>query len=187
MRKTIYLLALIIAVSGCATPYAPRGFWGQGYTDMKLQDNIFRISFAGNAATEAERAHNFSLLRAAEVTIENGYKYFIVSEGGTKIETSTHTTPLSSNTRGYVDGFGNVSATTTYSGGQTFTYNKPTNSITIQCFRDKPETSNLVYDAEQVRVNLRKQYGLDKKVEKEKLKQEKTNSPKPLQNFGPKI
>jgi len=79
MMKRILATLLLLGLVGCATGYQPKSFTG-GYTDMKLQDNIYRVTFKGNGYSSMERAGDFALLRSAEVTIQNGYKYFIVLE-----------------------------------------------------------------------------------------------------------
>ena len=77
--KKILTVLLCLGLAGCATGYHSKGFTG-GYSNMKLQDNIFKVTFRGNAYSSMERTGNFALLRSAEITIENGYKYFVVLE-----------------------------------------------------------------------------------------------------------
>ncbi|MBU1005991.1 MAG: hypothetical protein KKH08_00185, partial [Candidatus Omnitrophica bacterium] len=56
---------------------------------------------------------------------------------------------------------GTTHGTTNYSGGQTYTFRKPSTRNTIKCFKEKPEgLSGIIYDAEQLRINMRKQYGI---------------------------
>lgn len=76
MKKLICLLILVMLVSGCATGYGGQGFKG-GYTDVKIQDDIFKISFKGNAFLDSSRCQDYTMLRAAEVALENGYKYLL--------------------------------------------------------------------------------------------------------------
>ena len=77
--KKILTVLLCLGLAGCATGYHSKGFTG-GYSNMKLQDNIFKVTFRGNAYSSMERTGDFALLRSAEITIENGYKYFVVLE-----------------------------------------------------------------------------------------------------------
>jgi hypothetical protein len=60
---------------GCATPYQQSGYRG-GFTETRLAPDIFAISFAGNSFTSPERVSDFALLRAAELTLNNGYNRF---------------------------------------------------------------------------------------------------------------
>jgi len=172
MKKLIYLLVMVILISGCATGYQREGLTG-GYADMKIQDDIFKVGFRGNGYCGSERAANFALLRCAEVALENGYNYFVIIDEKSLSQTSSYTTPVTAQTYGNANVYGNsnyahgsYSGTTYYSGGQTYFFDKPSTVNTIKCFKEKPENiPTIVYDAKQIRDNLKKYYGL---VEKEK-------------------
>ncbi|HQL41364.1 MAG TPA: hypothetical protein PLO93_03625, partial [Candidatus Omnitrophota bacterium] len=134
----------------------------------------------------SDRAEDFALLRCAELSLENGYKYFIIIDEKLETQTTSTTTPVTANTYGRVNMYGNqgsYSGTTYYSGGETYTFHKPSASNTIKCFKDKPQDSNMmVYDAEQIKQNIRKQYKLDEEAKEESV-EVKTEAPKPTQNF----
>jgi len=70
---------VLLLVSGCATSYGQQNLTG-GYTDKQLRYNSFEIVFDGNAYTSSETVDDFAVLRAAELTIENGYQYFGILE-----------------------------------------------------------------------------------------------------------
>lgn len=174
MRKFLWLFVMAILVSGCATGYQAKGFGG-GYTGMKIQDDIFKVSFRGNGYTDKERTADFALLRSAEITLENGYKYFVVLQSNTDVRTSAYTTPVTAQTEGSLNtyntgaGFssGTYSGTTEYSGGETHVIHKPSTSMTFQCFKDKPTSAaGMIYDAEQIKANIRKAYKLDDEIKK---------------------
>ena len=157
--KTVCVLLLCLGLVGCATGYHSNGFTG-GFTEMKLQDNVYRIGFQGNGYTGEQRAADFTLLRSAELTLESGYRYFVVLANGASVQTAVFTTPVTSQTTGNVAG-GTYSGATTYSGGETNIVNKPSSNMTIQCFKEKPlNIGGMIYDAEQIKANLRKAYGL---------------------------
>ena len=163
--RTLFILGLVVAtLSGCATAYQSKSFTG-GYSETQLGDNIFQVSFRGNGYTSRERAADFTLLRSAEVTVENGFRYFVIveSEKGSKV--GAYTTPTTSNTTGSAYGSGNYAygnATTTTYGGQTYFISKPRATNTILCFKEKPEINGLVFDAEFVAKSIRKKYDLNK-------------------------
>ena len=71
------MVAISILQIACATSYQPKSLTG-GYEDYQLQNNLFEVSFEGNGYTSESRARNFALYRAAEVSLENGYRYFEV-------------------------------------------------------------------------------------------------------------
>jgi hypothetical protein len=76
-----------------------------------------------------------------------------------------HTTPTQSYTTGSAYGVGRSaygSARTTTYGGQTYVMRKPSTTNTILCFKEKPETSGLVFDAEFVQRSLKQKYGISR-------------------------
>ncbi len=161
--KKILTIMLCLSLGGCATGYHGRGFTG-GYSDMKLQDNIYKVTFKGNGYSSMERAGDFVLLRSAELAIENGYKYFIVLETNSYVRTASISTPVTAQTYGTVNTFGNTasySGTTYYSGGETYHIHRPVTNMTIECFQEKPDNVNgMIFDAEQIRVNIKSAYGI---------------------------
>jgi hypothetical protein len=85
MKSTFATLALIVALAGCATPapqYGPALRPGDsGFSETRIETDRFRVSYrtaAGGAAT----AQDFALLRAAELTLQNGYDWFVVTQRG---------------------------------------------------------------------------------------------------------
>jgi len=51
-----------------------------GYTDTPLAENVYRVEFSPNGFTSKEDTEDFTLLRAAELTIEKGFEVFQVVE-----------------------------------------------------------------------------------------------------------
>ena len=116
-RKYVVLGILIVVLgfaltSGCATPYQPRGFAG-GYTDAHLKDNLYHVTFEGNAFIDQSTAVRYLHRRAKELCLENGYKDYTVKDprdastqmmmgsyGSGSISASTMNKPLVS---GYVE------------------------------------------------------------------------------------
>jgi len=79
--KRLILFSLLLSLSACATvtPYQPADAKGFGYAEQRLESNRYRISFQGSGATPAASVENFALLRAAEMTLFNGYDWFAVA------------------------------------------------------------------------------------------------------------
>jgi len=166
MRKILGLAALcIILLSGCATAYQKNGFgaFTGGYSETQLGGNIFRVAFRGNGYTSSERSEDFCLLRCADLTLTNGFSYFVVIESSGATSLSTYTTPTQSYTTGSAQLSGNRvhgnTQTTTY-GGQTFIITKPRNTNVILCFREKPDISGLLYDASFIESSIRGKYSM---------------------------
>lgn len=75
--------ALVALAGGCAspTPYQPLSSASRtagGYSDQRLAEDRYRVTFAGNALTSRERVESYLLFRAAELTLEQGYDWFLV-------------------------------------------------------------------------------------------------------------
>lgn len=167
--RGIIIILLCLGLIGCATTYRKyRNFPNyDGYYHLKLQDDIFKVSFAGNQFTASSDVNNYALLRSAEVALQNGYKYFLIleKEAGNRVQTFTMPESYSAYTTGApatIKGQVSTQHTTIYkTGGETFTDAYPRCHLTIKCFKDKPEiTDTIIYDAEQVKSNLRNQYRL---------------------------
>jgi hypothetical protein len=164
IMRSIFLVTLMVAMilSGCATTYQKQSFTG-GYSETQLGENIFQVSFKGNAYTSRERVSDFTLLRSAEIAIENGYRYFVVVESEKYSKLGTYTTPTTSQTTGSAFVSGNYvhgSATTTTYGGQTYVISKPRANNTILCFKDKPDINGLVFEAAFIIKSIRAKYGM---------------------------
>ena len=78
--KPVLLAAVAaLALSACATatPYGPAGPDSRyGYAEQRLDSDRYRINFSGNSVTSREQVEMSLLLRAAELTTENGYDWF---------------------------------------------------------------------------------------------------------------
>lgn len=153
-------LALTVMLAACATSYQASGFTG-GFEETQFSPNVFQVRFQGNGYTQPERAADFALLRSAEVALEYGFTHFAIVDSKDAAKLGSYTTPRTAYTTGSANTYGNTtygSATTTYQGGQTFIYQKPSTSNTIVCFKEQPQIDGLVYDAAFLRASLRKKY-----------------------------
>jgi hypothetical protein len=164
MRPILFLAFIsVVLLSGCATTYQKESFTG-GFSETQLGENIFQVSFKGNAYTSREKASDFTLLRSAEIAIENGYRYFVVIESEKYSKAGTYTSPTTSQTTGSAYASGNYvhgSATTTTYGGQTYTTSKPRANNTILCYKEKPDINGLIFEAEFVVRSIRAKYGMN--------------------------
>lgn len=165
--KTYYVLILFALLSGCATTYQPSSFSG-GFSETRLGEDTFQVSFRGNGYTRPERASDFCLLRSSELALQNGFRYFIIVDSEKSSQLSTYTTPTTSHTTANAYGYGNYTygtATTTTSGGETYVISKPRATNTIVCFKEKPQVNGLVFDAEYVSKSIKEKYGLEDRTE----------------------
>ena len=69
--------AVMIAACATPTPYQPIGARGTGasggFSDVRLAENRYRVTFAGNSLTTRERVETYLLYRAAELTVQQGF------------------------------------------------------------------------------------------------------------------
>ena len=164
--KITTILAFIFVLIGCGTAYQKQGFSG-GYSETQLAENIYSVSFKGNAYISKEKVADYTLLRSAELTLERGYKYFAIIDVEEYTQHSTYTTTPTYHTTGSAYGTGNYAnfnATTYQTGGQTYHYAKPSKSNTILLLNEKPESA-FVFDAEFIYNSIRKKYEIGQEAE----------------------
>jgi hypothetical protein len=75
------ILAAVL-LAGCAstpTVYGPAmSATGVGYTDYRIEQNRFRITFRGGPGAPPEQVSDYALRRAAEIAIAENYDWFRV-------------------------------------------------------------------------------------------------------------
>jgi hypothetical protein len=81
MKRLVILTvaAAGLALSACASlaPYGPQvGPGGQGYVEQRIESNRFRVTYNGVGAPGP--VADYALLRAAELTLAQGYDWFEV-------------------------------------------------------------------------------------------------------------
>jgi hypothetical protein len=159
--KTFIAVLTLTLLTGCSTPYQQTGFSG-GFTETRLQENAFSVSFRGNGYTSRERSTDFALLRCAELTMEHGFRFFVIADSTQDTKTAYYNTGESSQTYGTVHTVGNTSYgsfNTSSSGSMTVPIRKPRSAYTVFCFKEKPEGA-MAYDAEYLANSIRQKYGI---------------------------
>jgi len=177
-RAVIFCLGgmALLLLDSCATTYRPLNN-GAGYSDAVIGPDEFRVGFQGNGETSLERAYDFALLRAAEVTRGHGFSHFAVVD----TENTSSARDYVSLTRSYQQ----VSPYSAYGAmvpngpplvspyGASYpdyrfvlvqtveprTYFKPGVNLRIKCFKSKP-AKPFTYDASDMEASLRHKYGL---------------------------
>jgi hypothetical protein len=83
MIARFLLIALVaLGASACAeplSPYQPQ-VDGHGYSDQRIDGRTYRVEFSGNQFTSQETVEDYLLYRAAELTLENKYDRFELSQ-----------------------------------------------------------------------------------------------------------
>lgn len=154
------VLVLVVCVSACSTSYQPYSYFGGGgYKDVQLSENSFRITVEANGYTSKSQAADLALLRAADLTLEKGFKHFVVVDTADQSHGMSYTTPTTTTINITGNKFGATGTAQTY-GGQTFYVAFPTPVLTILTFNENPSIVGMVYDAEitsrSLRIQLKK-------------------------------
>jgi hypothetical protein len=165
--KLFFTLYLITMLSGCVTPYQQKGFMG-GYTDSRLDSNTVRVSFYGNHHTARETVENDMLYRCAEVTLKDGYDYFVIVSGDTTPTYGSYTTPGTynqyTNTTLNINGSNGYASSSTqgyYQPGQTIHTRKFESTVMIKMFKGKkPMDFTNAYDAHELIQYMKPQIDL---------------------------
>jgi hypothetical protein len=163
MKLPLPLVAILAATlfAGCATPYTSNGMLG-GYSDAALAPDVYRISFQGNGFTAPDRAQDFAILHAADLTLAHGYHYFGIinqTQGGTS---GVINMPGQSYTYVNAQVYGNAvygTAHTTYIPGASIPVFYPNSGLMIRCFTARP-AGGFALDAAFVSRSLRAKYGI---------------------------
>jgi len=87
MFRGLSLMTASLILVGCATatPYQPAKK-GLGYAEQRLESTRYRITYTGNSATPRESVENYVMYRAAEVTLNNGYDWFVIADQVTRTD-----------------------------------------------------------------------------------------------------
>lgn len=95
MKRILMVAAACLSLAACATatPYQPlttKGPATGGYTEVKVNDDRFRVSFAGNSLTSRETVERYLLFRSAEVTLAQGFDWFALADRHTDRKSSAY-------------------------------------------------------------------------------------------------
>jgi hypothetical protein len=103
MRRTLLAVAAAIVLTGglaacqTATPYQPlnaNDAGAGGYSDARLNSDRWRVSFAGNTLTSRETVERYLLFRAAELTMSQGFDWFVAADKNTDKKSEVFIDPV---------------------------------------------------------------------------------------------
>ena len=82
MRRLTTIIALCAALGACATAptvYGPAtSAQGVGFSEMRIEPGRYRVTFRGGSGAPMTQVSDYALLRAAELTLADGYEWFRV-------------------------------------------------------------------------------------------------------------
>ncbi len=111
------LALLLLAACATPTPFKAAGPSGaDGYSVQQLESNRFLVNFAGNTTTPRQTVETYLLYLSAEITVQNGFDYFVLNEKSLdkSVNYQTYDTGFFGRRRGFGGGF-DTSYTTPYS------------------------------------------------------------------------
>ena len=84
MRRILLSVASALALGACATTptvYGPAATpTAAGYSEMRIQSDRYRVTFRGGSGAGPARVRDMALLRAADVTLREGYDWFRIED-----------------------------------------------------------------------------------------------------------
>lgn len=116
LQAAVLVLAMTLGACATATPYQaapPDKPRADGFAERQIEPDRIRVTFRGNLATTREAVETAMLYRAAEVTVEKGYDWFVLTDRSTDMSVSYQGTSTSAgygrfggSLHGYSHGFG---------------------------------------------------------------------------------
>jgi len=164
MGSRLYLTVLcILFISGChigSSYHEADNMWHLGYSDVQLNENVYRVSYAGYQIPQNE-CDEFALMRASEIAKDKGYRYFRILNEQQSASSQAFYMPGSTQTSGTISRYGNFAQmnATSYASGFMATVNYPVSTLMIELLRNRPEASD-VLDAEIVWKSLANKHGV---------------------------
>ncbi len=83
MRSWLAPLVLAVTLAGCTTPtvFAPlQTPSGSGFSETRIESDRWRVTFRGGSDAGRDRVADLTLLRAAQLTLQQGDDWFRVTE-----------------------------------------------------------------------------------------------------------
>jgi len=74
-RWVAFVCLLCGLLGGCATGYQKQG-WTGGFSELHLQDDVWRVRYGGNGYTTYETVQTYWLNHCAELALQNGFDGF---------------------------------------------------------------------------------------------------------------
>ena len=83
MYRPITAACAALALAACATPtvYAPanpNSASSVGFSEYRIENNRYRVTFNGGQGAPPQLVNDYAFLRAAEITLRDGYDWFHV-------------------------------------------------------------------------------------------------------------
>ncbi|MDN5942172.1 MAG: hypothetical protein L0H94_09845 [Nitrospira sp.] len=162
--KKLAVVFMVATLSACATPYGEYGILG-GFTDARIDENTFSISVDTNGLTSQQTTSMHALFRASELTVENGFDYFVIASDANNSTSMAMVMPGGSTSNTTINTYGSTAygrTTTTYAPTTVVPVVYPNSTLIIKSFKGtKPEGVPNAYDARSVMKYIGPQIGVE--------------------------
>jgi hypothetical protein len=159
MKRLIALAFSAAVLTACTTTptlYAPQTApSGAGYSEYRLEDGRYRVTFRGNPGAPVNQVSDYVLLRSAELALRDGYDWFRVADRVTQETGSGGGSSLSVGAGGSNYDYGHHGHGSSVGLGVGTTFNlgpKPavSSSMEVVFGRGQPPRGADVYDARSI-------------------------------------
>lgn len=162
MKRLVLTALAAISLAACAstpTVYQPAGAPGAvGYSEYRIEPGRYRVMFRGGTNASERQVMDYALIRAADLTIAEGYDWFRVSDRSMNYSSSGSSPRFSigvgGGSWGSSSGVGMGVGTTFGDNGYGSGYGTPTASLEVFMGRGPKPPGVDVYDARAVRSSL---------------------------------
>ena len=83
MKRLVLSALAALSLAACATPTVYQAATGPdavGYSEYRIEPGRYRVMFRGGSSATARQVQDYALVRAAELTLAEGYDWFRVSD-----------------------------------------------------------------------------------------------------------
>lgn len=163
-RKIFYAVVMSLILSGCASqPTQPLRFDQLGtFNHYPLNATSYRISFEAAANISHARAEEITLLKAAQTTLQQGFRYFKVLDDPSNRNMRPRQAVVYPTTSYQPYGFYRYPyyRDPFYDQPRVVNIDPIQVSYTIECYKDQKNPPNDAFDAQLILQSLGSKYGL---------------------------
>ncbi len=147
---SVFLCFCVLVMMGCATQYQAKSWFGGGYSDVRLDQNTFKVVFECNENTSEAMCDGHLFRRCAELTLNSGFDSFVMIDHISTVREQNLIIPGHYDT--VVTGSGrNKTTTYVYQPGYTITNRCPLSTATIKMMKGpRPANTQNAFDAREI-------------------------------------